>query len=59
MIFQDPQAALDPRMTAGDSVAEALSIFGVSDDSERLRRIAGLMERVGLEPETADATRTR
>ena len=49
MIFQDPQSSLDPRMTVGDSIDEALLIHGMGDDWERLRRVEELLERVGLE----------
>lgn len=53
MIFQDPQSSLDPRMTVADSIGEALLIHGVSSEAERLRIVAGLMERVGLKTEQA------
>jgi len=53
MIFQDPQASLDPRMTIGASVGEALAICGVTDESERFKEVARLLERVGLEAEMA------
>ena len=36
MIFQDPQSSLDPRMTSGDSIGEALLIHGVDSEKERL-----------------------
>ena len=49
MIFQDPDASLDPRMTVGDSIAEALTIYNVGGEQERLNRVAELMEQVGLE----------
>ena len=50
MIFQDPQSSLDPRMTIGDSIGEALLIHGVGTEKERLERVAELLKRVGLEP---------
>jgi len=53
MIFQDPQSSLDPRMTIGDSIGEALLIHGIGDEKERLERVAELLKRVGLEPEHA------
>lgn len=53
MIFQDPQSSLDPRMTIGDSIGEALIIHGMRDEPERLGRVAELLEQVGLEPEYA------
>lgn len=49
MVFQDPESSLDPRMTIGDSIAEALLIHGVSREKERLERVDELLERVGLE----------
>ena len=53
MIFQDPQSSLDPRMTIGDSIGEALLIHGVGNEKERLKRVEELLRRVGLEPEHA------
>ena len=50
MIFQDPQSSLDPRMTIGDSIGEALLIHGVGNEKERLERVEELLKRVGLEP---------
>jgi oligopeptide transport system ATP-binding protein len=49
MIFQVPQASLDPRMTAGDSIGEALLIHGMTDETERLERVGELLVEVGLE----------
>ncbi|MFC2006100.1 ABC transporter ATP-binding protein [Chloroflexota bacterium] len=49
MIFQDPQSFLDPRMTVGQSIGEALLIHGVKDDKEREQRVMEILERVGLE----------
>jgi oligopeptide/dipeptide ABC transporter ATP-binding protein len=49
IIFQDPQSSLDPRMTIGQSIGEALLIHGVKDEGERARRISDMLERVGLE----------
>jgi len=53
MIFQDPQSSLDPRMTIGDSIGEAMLIHGVESDQERLERVKELLKQVGLEPEHA------
>jgi len=50
MIFQDPQSSLDPRMTIGDAIGEALLIHGVGSEKDRLERVAELLQRVGLEP---------
>ena len=53
MIFQDPQSSLDPRMTIGDSIGEALLIHGMKNERERLERVEDLLKQVGLEPEHA------
>ena len=53
MIFQDPQSSLDPRMTVGDSIGEALLVHGVNNERERLERVEELLKQVGLEPEHA------
>ncbi len=55
MIFQDPSASLDPRMTTGDSIGEALLIHGMEDEGERMRRVGELLKEVGLE--ASDASR--
>ncbi|WP_082652736.1 ABC transporter ATP-binding protein [Aureimonas sp. AU12] len=54
MIFQDPYASLDPRMTAGALVREPLDIHGVGTKAERRERVAGLFDRVGLSPDGLD-----
>jgi oligopeptide/dipeptide ABC transporter ATP-binding protein len=48
IIFQDPFSSLDPRMSAGDIVAEPLRVHGVARGRELKRRVAELFERVGL-----------
>ncbi|WP_044039904.1 ABC transporter ATP-binding protein [Clostridium bornimense] len=48
MIFQDPYASLDPRMTVGDIIGEAIDIHGLYKGEERTKRIRELLERVGL-----------
>ena len=51
MIFQDPYASLDPRMTVFDIVAEPLRAHGLGRTRAELReRVAQLCERVGLDP---------
>src|SRR3954453_5035432 len=51
MIYQDPYASLNPRMSAVDIVGEPLIIHGVAALKERRERVAHLFERVGLRPE--------
>ena len=48
MIFQDPQSSLDPRMTVGDSIGEALLVHGMKNERERLERVEELLKQVGL-----------
>ena len=55
MVFQDPQASLNPRMVVGDIVAEGLDIHGLaSGPKERLDRVHELLETVGLNSEHAN-----
>ncbi|RVA82520.1 ABC transporter ATP-binding protein, partial [Mesorhizobium sp. M7A.F.Ca.US.006.04.2.1] len=51
MVFQDPLAAFNPRATVARVLDDPLRIHGIASRSERPRRIAALLERVGL---TAD-----
>lgn len=48
MIFQDPYASLNTRMTVGDIIGEPLDIHGLAKGKERQERIYYLLERVGL-----------
>ncbi len=48
MIFQDPYASLNPRMTVSDIIGEPLDIFNISKGRERQDRIRKLLETVGL-----------
>ncbi|MBP8257947.1 MAG: ATP-binding cassette domain-containing protein [Opitutaceae bacterium] len=50
MVFQDPYASLNPRMTVFDTLAEPLRVHGVCTAAEAPARVASLMERVGLAP---------
>ncbi|WP_026869772.1 ABC transporter ATP-binding protein [Inquilinus limosus] len=51
IVFQDPYASLNPRMTVGDIVGEALAIHGLARGRQRPDRIAELLRRVGLRPD--------
>jgi len=53
-VFQDPFASLDPRVTVGFSIMEPLLVHGVASGKQAERRVAELLERVGLPPEMAD-----
>jgi peptide/nickel transport system ATP-binding protein len=53
IIFQDPYASLNPRLTAGEAVAEPLRNFGASNGKERQERVQWLFSKVGLRPESA------
>ncbi|MCW5748813.1 MAG: ATP-binding cassette domain-containing protein, partial [Alphaproteobacteria bacterium] len=55
IIFQDPFSSLNPRMSAGDIVAEPLGVHGVSRGKERREQVAALFERVGLRKTQMDA----
>jgi oligopeptide transport system ATP-binding protein len=50
MIFQDPFASLDPRMTVGDIIQEPLDNYSVGSGRERQRRVQELLRLVGLNP---------
>jgi oligopeptide/dipeptide ABC transporter ATP-binding protein len=55
MIYQDPYASLNPRMSAGDIVGEPLIIHGDSGRVERREKVAALFQRVGLRPLLMDS----
>jgi oligopeptide transport system ATP-binding protein len=50
MVFQDPYASLNPRMTVFDTLAEPLRVHRVCPTAEIPRRVADLMQLVGLAP---------
>ena len=54
MVFQDPMAALDPRMRVGDLIAEPLLIHRIGSPADRRARAVELLARVGLEKDHAD-----
>ena len=51
MVFQDPYASLNPRMTVFDALAEPLLVHRLADKSHLPEHVAELMTRVGLEPQ--------
>ena len=53
IIFQDPYASLNPRMTVGEILDEPLVIHGLGDAAWRKKRVAELLDVVGLRPEVA------
>lgn len=54
MIFQDPYASLNPRMTVGDIIGEGIDIHELYTGKERMERIYNLLEMVGLNREHAN-----
>ena len=53
MVFQDPYASLDPRLTVGFSVAEPLYVHGTARGADAEDRVAWLLQHVGLSPDCA------
>jgi peptide/nickel transport system ATP-binding protein len=55
IIFQDPVASMNPRMLVGDIVGEGLQALGLEPNrTSRQRRVASLLEAVGMPPEAAN-----
>jgi oligopeptide transport system ATP-binding protein len=50
IIFQDPYASLNPRMTVGDIIGEPLEIHGIAKGKEKRERVMELLQIVGLNP---------
>jgi oligopeptide transport system ATP-binding protein len=50
MIFQDPYASLNPRMTVGSIVGEPLEIYKIAKGNEKKKRVEELLRLVGLNP---------
>src|SRR5207244_9799346 len=51
IVFQDPYASLNPRMTVGTIISEPLTIHGDLPARQRSERVAQLLEKVGLSPD--------
>jgi len=54
MVFQDPYASLDQRLTVGFSVAEPLYVHGIAKGAAAEERVAWLLQHVGLSPDSAN-----
>src|SRR5208337_1980081 len=50
MIFQDPMAALNPRMKIGDAIKDALDIHHIGAEGKRRQEVLHMLDRVGLNP---------
>jgi len=53
IIFQDPYASLNPRMTVGDILTEPMTVHSIGSEADRDKRVRELLEVVGLLPEHA------
>ena len=53
MIFQDPYASLNPRMTVGEAIAEPMVVNGLQTPAQANAKVADLLQRVGLQAEMA------
>lgn len=54
MIFQDPYASLNPRMTVGDAIGEGLVVHKIANGKEKEDKILALLSMVGLRPDSID-----
>ncbi len=54
IVFQDPYASLNPRMTVASIIAEPLLVHGVGSSDDRLEKVKDLLKVVGLSPEHAN-----
>ena len=54
IVFQDPLSSLNPRMSVGQIVGEALTVHGLARGTQRDERVEELLERVGLRAEAAN-----
>jgi microcin C transport system ATP-binding protein len=54
IVFQDPYGSLSPRMTAGEIIAEGLTVHRVEGGADRRALVAAIMAEVGLDPATMD-----
>ncbi|BEP28047.1 ABC transporter ATP-binding protein [Helicovermis profundi] len=50
IIFQDPYASLNPRLTVGDTIMEPMKNFGIGTEKERIAKMEELLDTVGLSP---------
>jgi oligopeptide/dipeptide ABC transporter ATP-binding protein len=50
IVFQDPVSSLNPRMTVGNIIGEPMEVHGIAFGSDKLDRVAALLQRVGLDP---------
>ena len=54
IIFQDPYASLNPRLSIRSIISEPLKIHGIGNKTEQRERVADLLQKVGLDPKYAD-----
>ena len=54
MVFQDPYSSLNPRMRAGQIIAEPLENFGMAEGAEKEKQVHTLLEKVGLRKDAAE-----